>query len=128
MSKEKFIATVDGSYTTNSPSIYLGAGVFENEIIAGAKVNMPLRIMARHGLVRNQCQQRKTKAPVKSRCIEKSTIEQVMTSPVAKQVGRELVRGVFECCLVLLQEGQPGGDIRAIRLCPEFLFYHFCKN
>lgn len=26
---------------------------------------------------------------------EKSTFEQVMTSPVAKQVGRELVRGVF---------------------------------
>jgi hypothetical protein len=27
--------------------------------------------------------------------VEKSTFEQVMTSPVAKQVGRELVRGVF---------------------------------
>ena len=36
-----------------------------------------------------------TKAPAKSGRIEKSTFEQVMTSPVAKQVGRELVRGVF---------------------------------
>ena len=51
MSKEKFIAAISSSYTTNTPSINLGAGVYENEIIAAAKVNMPLRMMARHGLV-----------------------------------------------------------------------------
>ncbi len=51
MSKEKFIAAISSSYTTNTPSINLGAGVYENEIIADAKVNMPLRMMARHGLV-----------------------------------------------------------------------------
>lgn len=51
MSKEKFITAISNSYTTNTPSINLGAGVYENEIIAAAKVNMPLRMMARHGLV-----------------------------------------------------------------------------
>jgi hypothetical protein len=34
-------------------------------------------------------------APSRSARPEKSTFEQVMTSPVAKQVGKELVRGVF---------------------------------
>ena len=51
MSKEKFIAAVTASYPTTNPSIYLGAGIFENEIIAEAKVNLPLRMMNRHGLV-----------------------------------------------------------------------------
>ena len=51
MSKEKFIESINSSYTTNAPSIYLGAGVFENGIIAGAKVTMSLRMMGRHGLV-----------------------------------------------------------------------------
>jgi len=32
-------------------SIYLGAGIFEGEIIPEAKVNLPLRMMSRHGLV-----------------------------------------------------------------------------
>jgi hypothetical protein len=51
MSKENFIAAVNKSYNTSSPSIHLGAGVFNGEINADAKVNLPLRMMNRHGLV-----------------------------------------------------------------------------
>jgi uncharacterized protein len=51
MSKEQFIAAINKSYTTSLPSIYLGAGVLKGEIIADAKVNLPLRMMNRHGLV-----------------------------------------------------------------------------
>lgn len=51
MSKEKFIEAIGRSYTTAIPSIYLGAGVLQGEIVAEAKVNLPLRMMTRHGLV-----------------------------------------------------------------------------
>lgn len=51
MSKEQFIAAINKSYTTALPSIFLGAGVFQGEIIPEAKVNLPLRMMNRHGLV-----------------------------------------------------------------------------
>jgi len=51
MPKGKFVAAVNASYNFNGPSINLGAGVYENEIIADAKVNLSLRMMNRHGLV-----------------------------------------------------------------------------
>jgi uncharacterized protein len=51
MSKEKFIQSINTSYTTHHPSIYLGAGIYQNEILADAKVNLSLRMMNRHGLV-----------------------------------------------------------------------------
>ncbi|MEO7989370.1 MAG: helicase HerA-like domain-containing protein [Chryseolinea sp.] len=51
MSKEQFIAAINKSYTINGASIYLGAGILQGEIIADAKVNLPLRMMNRHGLV-----------------------------------------------------------------------------
>jgi len=51
MPKEKFVAAVNTSYNFNGPSIYLGAGVYENEILADAKVNLSLPMMNRHGLV-----------------------------------------------------------------------------
>lgn len=51
MSKEKFIEAITTSYTTPLPSIYLGAGIWQGEIIAEAKVNLPLRMMNRHGLI-----------------------------------------------------------------------------
>ncbi len=51
MSKEQFIAAINKSYTINGASIYLGAGVLQGEIIADAKVSLPLRMMNRHGLV-----------------------------------------------------------------------------
>lgn len=51
MSREKFVESITKSYTTPLPSIYLGAGVFQGEIVGAAKVNLPLRMMNRHGLV-----------------------------------------------------------------------------
>lgn len=51
MSKEKFVQVIHQSYTTPLPSIYLGAGILNGEIIADARVNMTLRMMNRHGLV-----------------------------------------------------------------------------
>ena len=51
MSKEKFIAAIQTSYNPSGSSIYLGAGILEGEIIAEAKVNLPLRMMSRHGLI-----------------------------------------------------------------------------
>lgn len=51
MSKESFIASVQKSYSYQGSSIFLGAGVYNGEIIANAKVNLALRMMNRHGLV-----------------------------------------------------------------------------
>jgi DNA helicase HerA-like ATPase len=51
MSKEKFIEAINKSYTMAGASIYLGAGVYQNEIVAESKVTLPLRMMNRHGLV-----------------------------------------------------------------------------
>ncbi|HEX8041630.1 MAG TPA: helicase HerA-like domain-containing protein [Chryseosolibacter sp.] len=51
MEKSTFVQAINKSYTFKNPSIYLGAGVFEGEILADAKVNLPLRMMTRHGLV-----------------------------------------------------------------------------
>jgi len=51
MSKESFVSAITKSYTTSGASIYLGAGVLEGEIVAEAKVSLPLRMMSRHGLV-----------------------------------------------------------------------------
>jgi len=51
MSKKKFVTAVNASYSFTGPSIYLGAGVYENEILADAKVNLSLRMMNRHGLI-----------------------------------------------------------------------------
>jgi uncharacterized protein len=51
MSKEKFVEAITKAYTTSLPSVYLGAGIFQGEIVANAKVNLALRMMNRHGLV-----------------------------------------------------------------------------
>lgn len=51
MSAEKFIESISKSYTISGSSIYLGAGIYEGTIHAAAKVNLPLRMMNRHGLV-----------------------------------------------------------------------------
>jgi hypothetical protein len=51
MSKEKFIESISKSYTITGSSIYLGAGIYQGEILAEAKVNLPLKMMNRHGLV-----------------------------------------------------------------------------
>lgn len=49
--KDKFIEAINKSYHTDQPHIYLGAGIFNGEIIADAQVNLPLRMMNRHGLI-----------------------------------------------------------------------------
>jgi len=51
MSKDKFVEAVQKSYTTTQPTIYLGSGVYQQEILADARVHLPLRMMNRHGLV-----------------------------------------------------------------------------
>src|SRR5689334_1391170 len=51
MPSDKFIEVINKSYTFNTPSIYLGAGILNGEILADAKVNLSLRMMNRHGLV-----------------------------------------------------------------------------
>lgn len=51
MSKDQFIADISASYTTKGEAIYLGAGILNNEVIAEARVALPLRMMNRHGLV-----------------------------------------------------------------------------
>lgn len=51
MSREKFIESITRSYSPSGASIYLGAGIFQAEIVSEAKVNLPLRMMNRHGLV-----------------------------------------------------------------------------
>jgi DNA helicase HerA-like ATPase len=51
MSREKFIEAIKKSYTTDLPSIYLGAGIYQGEVIADAAVHLPMRMMNRHGLV-----------------------------------------------------------------------------
>ena len=47
----KFIEAITKSYSPAGSSIYLGAGIFQGEILAEAKVNLPLRMMNRHGLI-----------------------------------------------------------------------------
>ena len=51
MSREKFIESITRSYSPSGASIYLGAGIFQAEIVSEARVNLPLRMMNRHGLV-----------------------------------------------------------------------------
>lgn len=51
MTQQKFTEVIKTSYANTGPSIYLGSGIFNNEIIADAKVNLSLHMMTRHGLV-----------------------------------------------------------------------------
>jgi DNA helicase HerA-like ATPase len=51
MSRETFIAAMNSAYSGPSASIYLGAGVLEGQIIPEAKINVPLKMMNRHGLI-----------------------------------------------------------------------------
>lgn len=49
--KDQFVAAIQKSYHTDKPVIHLGSGILDGEIISEAKVNLPLRMMNRHGLV-----------------------------------------------------------------------------
>ncbi|KAA6440562.1 DUF853 family protein [Dyadobacter flavalbus] len=49
--KEQFIAAIQKSYKTDKPVIHLGSAILDGEILTEARVNLPLRMMNRHGLV-----------------------------------------------------------------------------
>ncbi|REA62394.1 ATPase [Dyadobacter luteus] len=49
--RDSFIAAIQKSYQTTQPAIHLGSAILDGEIITEAKVNLPLRMMNRHGLV-----------------------------------------------------------------------------
>jgi len=49
--KELFIQKIQASYTTINPHIYLGAGLLNGEILSAAQINIPLKMMNRHGLI-----------------------------------------------------------------------------
>jgi DNA helicase HerA-like ATPase len=51
MLRDNFIQSINRSYTPSDTSIYLGAGVYQGEILPDARVLLPLRMMNRHGLV-----------------------------------------------------------------------------
>lgn len=46
-----FIQKIQQSYSSAEPHIFLGAGVLDQQVHAEAKINLPLRMMNRHGLV-----------------------------------------------------------------------------
>lgn len=49
--QQNFVGAINKSYDFRTPSIYLGAGVLNGEIIADARVSLSLSMMTRHGLV-----------------------------------------------------------------------------
>ncbi len=49
--KQKFIEAIRSSYSPKGSYIHLGAGIFETQVLAEAQVNLPLKMMSRHGLV-----------------------------------------------------------------------------
>lgn len=53
MSNQKTLFTekIKASYAPIGASIYLGAGILDGEVLAAAEVNLPLRMMNRHGLI-----------------------------------------------------------------------------
>ncbi|MEX1188802.1 MAG: helicase HerA-like domain-containing protein [Bacteroidia bacterium] len=51
MSKESFIEAIKSSYPDSKPHIFLGCGVLDGEILSEARVNIPLSMMNRHGMV-----------------------------------------------------------------------------
>ncbi|MEJ5992957.1 helicase HerA-like domain-containing protein [Pedobacter sp. Du54] len=49
--KTLFTEKIKASYAPIGASIYLGAGILNGEVLAEAEVNLPLRMMNRHGLI-----------------------------------------------------------------------------
>ena len=49
--KTLFTEKIKASYAPTGASIYLGAGILGGEVFAAAEVNLPLRMMNRHGLI-----------------------------------------------------------------------------
>ena len=46
-----FIEKINASYPPIGASIYLGAGILDGEVLSEAEINLPLRMMNRHGLI-----------------------------------------------------------------------------
>ncbi|TZF84941.1 DUF853 family protein [Pedobacter sp. BS3] len=46
-----FTEKINSSYSPQGAFIYLGAGILDGQIIAPAEINLPLRMMNRHGLI-----------------------------------------------------------------------------
>ena len=61
MSKTTFIETIQKGYAFEGAAIELGAGMFNGEVCADAKVKIPLRMMNRHGLIAGATGSGKTK-------------------------------------------------------------------
>lgn len=49
--KDDFIAAIQKSYQTGLPSIHLGSAILDGEVITEARIDLPLKMMNRHGLV-----------------------------------------------------------------------------
>lgn len=49
--KDLFIEKIKSSYQPKGEYIYLGSGILDGEIIAEAEINIPLKMMTRHGLI-----------------------------------------------------------------------------
>lgn len=60
--KEKFIADIQEGYVFKGNTIDLGAAVLDGEILADAKVKLPLRTLNRHGLIAGATGTGKTKS------------------------------------------------------------------
>ncbi|MBK8955411.1 MAG: DUF853 family protein [Saprospiraceae bacterium] len=61
MSKEQFKESMSKAYTFQTPSIYLGAGMFDTDTIPEVEVCIPLKTMNRHGLIAGATGTGKTK-------------------------------------------------------------------
>lgn len=61
MSREQFVETISAAYKFQSPSVYLGAGIFNAETIPAVEVSIPLKTMNRHGLIAGATGTGKTK-------------------------------------------------------------------
>ncbi len=49
--RNTYIEKIRASYHTQQPTIYLGAGLLNGSVVSEAEINLPLRMMNRHGLI-----------------------------------------------------------------------------
>ncbi len=60
--QEQFISQIKSGYQFNGPSIYLGCGTLDGQAIPEAEVQLPVRMMNRHGLIAGATGTGKTKS------------------------------------------------------------------
>ncbi len=61
MSKEKFAEHVQAGYSFKGPSVKIGRAKLENDVVEGADVYLPLKMLNRHGLIAGATGTGKTK-------------------------------------------------------------------